>query len=276
MKRKTAILLVTAAGLLATSAAANASGLTSKVSGLLRKDVVVSIDGTETGIQPVFIDGKAYLPAREAADALGYRLTWSEGEGGKQIILEDEADFALASGIIASIKKDEDGSVTIEFLGRSQGAGNWIMFKADGKSEIADENGEKRKLDDLKEGQRITVEYGPAVALSFPPQAYANKITVGTQRFIREEAVGDVNVTDEGVRVSFGSGEGAAYKPDLVLNAGKESAIVNAQGQSLEWSDLKKGMKIRAYYGPVVTKSIPPQSPIDTIVVLDEVKAEQK
>jgi hypothetical protein len=46
--------------------------------------------------------------------------------------------------------------------------------------------------------------------------------------------------------------------------------VVSTEGQSVEWSQIKPGTQVRAYYGPVMTKSIPPQSPAHVIVVLGE------
>ncbi|MBW5445965.1 hypothetical protein GE107_07815 [Cohnella sp. CFH 77786] len=49
---------------------------------------------------------------------------------------------------------------------------------------------------------------------------------------------------------------------------------MSAQGEPLKWADLLKGTKIRAYYGPAVTKSIPPQVSIDPILLDDTAASE--
>jgi hypothetical protein len=54
------------------------------------------------------------------------------------------------------------------------------------------------------------------------------------------------------------------------LNAGKETGVMTGQGESVAFANLKAGDKVRAYYGPVMTKSIPPQSPLHMLVVLSE------
>ena len=88
MQKKKLLVIVTAVGLLGTTAAVGASGLVSKVKGVLHKEIVVSVNGTDTEMHPVYIDGKAYLPARDAAAALGYNLNWNSK--GKEIEITEQ------------------------------------------------------------------------------------------------------------------------------------------------------------------------------------------
>jgi hypothetical protein len=96
MQKKKWIIIVTAVGLLGTSAAVGARSLVSKVNGVLHEEVVVSVNGTDTTLHPVYIDGKAYLPARDTVDALGYSLNWSNA--GKEIVLSPKAEQAAPVG----------------------------------------------------------------------------------------------------------------------------------------------------------------------------------
>jgi hypothetical protein len=96
MQKKKWIIIVTAVGLLGTSAAVGARSLVSKVNGVLHEEVVVSVNGTDTTLHPVYINGKAYLPARDTADALGYSLNWSNA--GKEIVLSPKAEQAAPVG----------------------------------------------------------------------------------------------------------------------------------------------------------------------------------
>ncbi|WP_371380132.1 stalk domain-containing protein [Sporomusa aerivorans] len=62
-------------------------------------------------------------------------------------------------------------------------------------------------------------------------------------------------INQDQVRIS---GEGA-YR-EIVLNVQAGAYILNAEdGAQIGLQDLKKGDKVTAYYGPAVTKSIPPQ-----------------
>lgn len=60
---------------------------------------------------------------------------------------------------------------------------------------------------------------------------------------------------------------------DFVISIDDKSEIINEfDGKKLSKNDLKKGMKIRAYYGPAVTLSIPPMSYGRRIMVLQDTK----
>ncbi|MFB9328441.1 hypothetical protein ACFFSY_21120 [Paenibacillus aurantiacus] len=267
MNKKSWIIAVTAAGVLSTTAVAGAGGFIEKVQGLLRSDIQVSVNGESTGLHPVYINGKAYLPARDTASALGYELSWNgkeiklQGDGDQQ--QEEEADYILISGVIAKATPLEDGSVRLEVLGR--GTNKWIILTADKETVIKDSQGKTVAVKDLKEGMQVTAEYGPIIALSYPGQSHAATITVGQQTLVKEETVLSSGNTTDGWQIQFGQ-----EKPELTLNAGKETLVINSEGQPVEWSQVKPGTKVRAYYGPIMTKSLPPISPLHVLVVLDE------
>ncbi len=73
MKHKKALVILTAVGVLGATAVTGASGLVEKVSGLLRSDIKIVVNGEQTTLQPVYIDGKAYLPVRDAGGVLAMR-----------------------------------------------------------------------------------------------------------------------------------------------------------------------------------------------------------
>ncbi len=271
MNKKKLLILVTAVGLVGTSAAAGASGLVSKVIGVLHKEVVVSVNGTDTTLHPVYINGKAYLPARDTAEALGYNLSWNAK--GKEIEITGQAEEAVqyvqTMGVIVDVSPTgENGKYRIELLGK--GDYGWIILYADKETVLTDESGQPFAAKDLKAGTRITAEFGPIVALSFPGQSHAHKIIVGSESLIKEDAIQSVEKTDDGWQVRFGETKDGVATPTLTLNAGKETSVLTSQGEPVEFSSLKAGDKVRAYYGPTMTKSIPPQSPLHYLVVLTE------
>lgn len=273
MKHKKALLALTAIGVLGASAAVSASGLTQKVSGLLRSDVQISINGEATALHPVYIDGKAYLPVRDAADALGYQVKAQ----GKQIDLtapsaaEDPEKAIQMSGVVVHIQKATDGGPT-RLEVRGTGGAQWMILSADDKTTIVDETGAAKSVDDIKEGTHITADYGPIVAMSYPGQSSASKIVIGADRLIKEDAVSRVEQTKAGWQVQLGAptnANGEINASSVVLNVGDDTLIVKADGEQVKPEDLKEGTKVRAYYGPIETKSLPPQSPAELIVVLD-------
>ncbi|MFD2331359.1 stalk domain-containing protein [Cohnella sp. GCM10020058] len=272
--KKKSVILLTAAGILGASAVAGASGLTQKVSGLLRGDIHVSVNGAAYGsIQPVYIDGKAYVPLRDTAGALGYELTWNQQA--KQFDLtpkkEEQAPvdaYIVSTGVVTDAQT-ANGLTSLNVMGKgAAGTFNWIIAKVDKDTVIVDESGAAKTAADLKAGSRVSVEYGPIVALSFPAQSHAAKVTVLGERSIKEDKVGAVNKTDSGWQIQLGSGTGDAAISNLVLNVGADTLIVTSMGEPVKAEDIKVGDKVQAYYGPATTRSIPPQSAADTIVVL--------
>lgn len=251
MKKKLTVLL-TLAGIVGTTAAVGAQDLVEKVTGYLQKDVKVLVNGQDSTLTPVYIDGKAYIPVRDAAAKLGYTVNYDEMNN--EIELDEEADLMRASGVIVSVQANEDGNYRIELLGST-----WVILTVDKSTAIKNLDGKKLFPADLKAGTQIDAEFGPAMAMSFPGQAQAVSINVHADRAVKEDTIKAVNHTDDGWQVQLGDA--------LVLNAGKETRVMTSQGESMNWEDLKAGMKVKAYYGPFETKSLPPQSPVFLLVV---------
>lgn len=269
--KKKLIVLMTAAGLLGASVTAGATDLVDKVTGIWHKEVKVVVNGQTTDLVPVYIDGVAYVPVRAAAGDLGYEVTYNDA--GKEIGLnkispEEAADYMRGTGVIVSATPMENGQARIELLGKGSNA--WVILYVDDKTTIADEAGNAVAAADLKAGTQIYAEYGPVMAMSFPGQSHAARITVSAERLVKEDVIQSVEKTDDGWQVRFGEAKDGAAVPTLTLNAGKETSVLTPQGESVPWEDLKAGAKVRAYYGPAMTKSIPPQSPLFYLVVLPD------
>lgn len=264
MNKKKAIIVLTAVGLLGTSAAVGAKSLTDKISGFLRNDVGVTINGEATSLHPVFIDGKAYLPIRDAAPSLGYNLEYKNN----QILLteagEEAPDYMRMTGVIVGVQAADNGQYRVEVLGR--GSQSWVILYVDKDTVLKGADDKALTAKDLKAGQQIVAEFGPIMTMSFPGQSHAASLTVQSDTLIQESAIQSVEKTDDGWQVKFADEKGAT---SIVLNAGKETSVMDAQGQSVKWEDLKAGMKVRAYYGPIMTKSLPPMSPLHYLVVLN-------
>ncbi|CAM4394495.1 copper amine oxidase N-terminal domain-containing protein [Paenibacillus tarimensis] len=269
INKKKWLIALTTAGVLAATPVLSARDMTEHVNGLLRGDVLVKINGADTSLHPVYIDGRAYLPVREAASTMGYEVHWkgSEIELNKQE--EDEAEAMLQmNGIIVNSETKGD-SVRLEVLGH--GPNNWMFLTIDKNTWLTDLEGNQADWSSLKEGTQITAEYGPIIAMSYPGQSHAAAVQIGTQRHVQENVVASVdNHAGDGWRIQLAEQNGDASKPALVLNAGKETMLVDREGRDVPWTQLKPGIKVRSYYGPAMTKSIPPQSPAHLIVVLDD------
>lgn len=252
MKKKLTVIL-SLVGILGTTAAVGAEDFVEKVTGYLQKDVKIVVNGQDSKLTPVYIDGKAYLPVRDAATQLGYTVNYDEAN--KEIELDEAEEAALmpASGVIVSVQTKDDGNTRIELLGST-----WVILTVDKSTTIKNLDGKTLTAADLKAGTHIDAEFGPAMLMSFPGQAQAVNINVHADRLVKEDTIKEVKHTDDGWQVQL---------DNLVLNGGKETRVVTSQGESVKWEDLKAGTKVKAYYGPFETKSLPPQSPVYLLVV---------
>ncbi|WP_164716284.1 stalk domain-containing protein [Paenibacillus whitsoniae] len=64
----------------------------------LQKDVKIVVNGQDSPLTPVYIDGKAYLPVRDAATKLGYTVNYDEANKEQHL-----GDFNDTSTVIKSL-----------------------------------------------------------------------------------------------------------------------------------------------------------------------------
>ncbi|WP_274654557.1 stalk domain-containing protein [Paenibacillus humicola] len=270
MSKKKVIAAAAIAGLLGTTAAAEASGLIGKVSGLLRNDIAVTVDGASTSMKPVMINGQAYLPARSEAEALGYDVTYDAKDKALELHKrqEEAAEYMKMTGVIQSIEPAGNGTFRIELMGR--GDARWMILTADKDTQLKDKDGKPIAAGSLKTGTQVIAEYGPMVAMSYPGQSHAAQIVSLGDELVKEDVLGSVKHTDDGWQIQFGETENGVFAPNLTLTAGKETTLLTSLAEDVKWEDLKAGTKVRAFYGPDLTKSIPPQGPLFYLVVLSD------
>lgn len=270
MNTKKKVALITMIGLLGVTTAASASGFFYKVSGLLRSDIKVSVNGQATSMKPVIINGQVYLPAKSEASALGYTLNYDSRHRSITINKTDvvaPVKYLRNTGVIVDVKQTADGQYRIEMLGK--GDNSWAILYADKDTVIKNSAGKAISAKDLKNGLKIDVQYGPNVAMTFPVESHAAQINVGSQSLIREDVIQAVKHTADGWVVQFGEAKGGTLIPTLTVNSGKETSVLSPDGQAVKWEDVKVGNKVRVYYGPNYTDSKMPEGPLYYMVVLD-------
>ncbi|WP_219837827.1 hypothetical protein [Paenibacillus sp. R14(2021)] len=285
MNKKKVIIVATLVGLMGSAVAAEASGMFQKVSGLLRSDITVSVDGQNTSMKPVFINGQAYLPAKSEAAALGYDVRYNPKDKSLSLISKEDGNegeqeqMLLLSGIIQGVKALDNGSYQLDVVGR--GTNKWVILTVDKDTNLTDGSGKAVAAKDIKAGTLLTAEYGPVITMDYPGHSHAAKIILGTQTTVKEDVIQSVKHTEDGWQVAFGETKDGKTTTTLILNAGKETSVINAEGQSVTWESLQAGAKVRAYYGPVATTSVPAISPlhylvVDAAPVAADLTAEQK
>ncbi|WP_445475814.1 hypothetical protein ACT9XH_03505 [Methanococcoides methylutens] len=143
---------------------------------------------------------------------------------------------------------------------------------------ITDSDGNELSIDDLTEGTRVEAHYGPMTTRSLPPQSGAVSIVVldenvqtGPQPVKTIGTVLGTEVWSDNTVLLLDQDEsdtGEGYPCDIFLVTAQETTITDSNGNELTIEDITEGTRIEAYYGPMVTASLPPQSGTLKIVVL--------
>lgn len=61
---------------------------------------------------------------------------------------------------------------------------------------------------------------------------------------------------------------------EVNLTIGKETYIGDVNGNKLSFADINVGLKVKAYYGPITTMSIPPMSHAKKVIVLEDTESD--
>ncbi|SCW64418.1 Copper amine oxidase N-terminal domain-containing protein [Paenibacillus tianmuensis] len=183
---------------------------------------------------------------------------------------EEQVLNTTKQGTITSITyRDKGGEIGLN------GYGHGVRLNISGETEIVSDNNQKLTLADLQLGVFIEAEHGLAMAMSMPPMTHAKKIivkqssaaqqTLGTAGEIEEitsSAEGTTRLTIKGNKLSDGSHD------TVVLNVAGDTPVIGTKdNQPVAADQLKKGDKVYAFYGPILTKSLPPIGQAVKIVV---------
>lgn len=201
-----------------------------------------------------------------AVDLMNANLTFS-------ISMKEEAKKVQATGVITSIQTDgNNGLIHI------QGVGTDGLVLNVGKETVFQMlDGTKLSLADLHIGLTVSAEHSMIMTMSLPPQTPTSKVTVldaktqpgllGTAGVIEE--IRSESKDDLSIRVK-GEGLTETSPSEVVLNLTKDTAIVDKNGDKVATSKLVKGANVIGFYGPALTKSLPPIGTAWKIVVADK------
>lgn len=223
---------------------------------------------TTLGAAPELVDNKLYVPASFASKILHGSVV-TEGNS-VSITLSEPKKSVQASGVITAINNDEKRpSVHIQGVG-TEG----IVLNVGPETVIQQADGTKISLSDLHIGMTVDVEHSMVTTMSLPPQTPTYSITVrdakaqadmlgtaGEVVEVRSDEKGNKSVRIKGQKSTDLSQE------EVVLNLTSETAIVDKNGAPVEASKIEKGTKVIGFYGPAMTRSLPPIGTAWKIVV---------
>ncbi|OAB47251.1 peptidase [Paenibacillus antarcticus] len=191
-------------------------------------------------------------------------VTKHNGQG----ITHNQAKFAPGTiGQITDFVNDKTGKyVTVTGRGLTTADQSEIKLLITKHTKIVDSKGKKVALKTIIDEQKVVKAfYGPKITKSIPAQGSALTLVVQNESFTAVN--GKVTeVTDTGIVVT-GKNIYTQFEDTIVLHFAKNATIMGQDGKSIKASDIKKGMSVKAFYGPAVTMSIPPQSTTNYVVV---------
>ncbi|MBP1963877.1 copper amine oxidase N-terminal domain-containing protein [Paenibacillus aceris] len=226
---------------------------------------------TTLGTAPELVNSKLYVPVSFVSKVLHGSVA-SKGST-LSISMKEEAKKVQATGVITSIRTDGDNAQI-----HIQGVGTDGLVLNVGKETVFQMlDGTKLSLSDLHVGLTVSAEHSMVMTMSLPPQTPTSKVTVldaktqagliGTAGVIEE--VRSENKDDLSILVK-GEGLTETAPGEVVLHLTKDTAIVDKNGDKVETSKLVKGANVIGFYGPALTKSLPPIGTAWKIVVADK------
>ncbi|MFM1653311.1 copper amine oxidase N-terminal domain-containing protein [Brevibacillus sp. B_LB10_24] len=226
------------------------------------------------GTAPELKDDKTYVPLKFVQDVLKENVT--VGVTGTITISSEKSEEVAANtkeGTITNIITGEKGS-QIELNGFLNG----IRLNISDETEIVTEDNQKRTVSDLALGMEIKVVHAPFMTLSIPPMTTAEKIIVKGSQAAKDTLgtageIAEVTTAADGSKKVLVKGEkltDLGYE-QIYLRVDKDTPILSTKdNQPLSLDDLKQGAKVYAFYGPIVTKSMPPMGGATKILVENE------
>ncbi|RTE09937.1 copper amine oxidase N-terminal domain-containing protein [Paenibacillus whitsoniae] len=210
---------------------------------------------TTLGTAPELVDSRLYVPASFVSKVLHGSVA-TKGNS-ISVSLSDEAKKVQSTGVISTIRVDGANAAI-----HIQGAGlDGIVLNVGADTTYQTLDGKALSLSDLHPGLTVSAEHSMAMTLSLPPQTQATKLTV-LDPALHPGTVGTAgtieDVRDNGSLLIKGSGLTETAPDEVVLHLSEDTAVVNPNGEPVNKAALVKGASVIGFYGPALTKSLPP------------------
>lgn len=203
------------------------------------------------GVAPVLENGVTFVPEAFVTEVLdgAYRT----GEGVVEIFDSETKNTALISAVNAESKQ-------LEIVDIVKGE---VVLNISEDTPIFDEQANTVKLEELKEGVTIRVDYSEAMTRSIPPQNTPNSIVVLSGSPAAAIPSEEVPAGEAEVLEAYNKEQGTiivkdSVRDEIVLVFSEATVITDAEGKAIGAEELKKGMKLEIVYGDAMTMSLPP------------------
>lgn len=219
---------------------------------------------TQLGTAPQLVNSMMYVPASFFGTILHGTVSAKGSSVG--ITMKEATKKVQSTGVITSIRTTGDNA---QIQIQDTGTGG-IVLNVSPETTYQMLDGTKLSLADLHVGLTITAEHSMAMTLSLPPQTSASNITV-LDTAAHKGALGTTGVIEavreDGSLLVKGQGLTEDAPGEVVLTVSADTAIVDGKGDAIDKSALVKGTNVIGFYGPMMTKSLPPISNAWKIVV---------
>jgi hypothetical protein len=219
------------------------------------------------GAAPIQLAGRLYVPASFFNEILRSNISYE----GNQVTITRQVEgvnMHKQQAVITHINNDKSLQIN--------GAGmDGIIINIDEETVIRNRAGEQVELGELTLGLNIEVKHSMAMTMSLPGQTYAYEITAleetdktdmlgtsGSITEVRQDDAGNKSIVVQGMGMSEYSQE------HVILTINPDTIIIDLQGNPVDQAQLTKDAMVLSYYGPALTRSLPPMGQAWKIVYL--------
>lgn len=227
------------------------------------KDVKIKSSELKKGINVEIIYYKISKDKKDKVnDAISVKII-TDSTQIENAYIEEIADYSKTDKVVTVVYETIDSKNRI--------IENYMDLIVDANTKIYNQLGDSIKVSSLKHGMFIDVEHSNKITKSIIPQAYALKINIVKNEkdtMITESKILDVYTSNQKSYILVGEANNTSKQILFVL---AENAVVkNQYGQSIAFTDLVKGQKIKVEHASAMTRSLPPQSVAYTVQIVDD------
>lgn len=186
---------------------------------------------------------------------------------GQGIIVNQAKVVPGTMGQITDFVNDKTGKfITVTGRGLAPSDQSQIILSITKDTKIIDSKGKTVALKTIIDNKKVVKAfYDGSITRSLPPIGKALTLVVQDQSFVGID--GKVSEVIDGGIVVKGTDIYSSAEDTVILRFAAKAQILDQNGKLIEASAIEPGMSVKAFYGPEVTSSLPPQSTTNFVKV---------